>query len=75
MTALKRRANVTVDAALLERSKALGINLSRALEERLAELVRAAEAERWKQDNAEGLRDARDFTARHGVFGDGLRRF
>src|SRR3972149_1072143 len=43
-SASKRPANVSVRAELLDKAKHLGINLSRTLEDRLAELGAEAEA-------------------------------
>lgn len=49
--AAKRAVNVSVNADLASKAKALGINLSEALEMRLAELVAAAERQRWLEEN------------------------
>ncbi len=48
----KRAVNVSVNADLAAKAKALGVNLSEALETRLAELVAAAERQRWLIENA-----------------------
>jgi antitoxin CcdA len=47
----KRPTNVSVDAALLAKARALNVNLSQALEEKLAELVTAAERLRWRAES------------------------
>ena len=54
-SAPKRAVNVSVNADLAARAKALGVNLSEALEMRLAELVAAAERQQWLADNAEAI--------------------
>jgi antitoxin CcdA len=54
-SAPKRAVNVSVNADLAAKAKALGVNLSEALEARLAELVVAAERQQWLTDNAEAI--------------------
>lgn len=51
----KRAVNVSVNADLAAKAKALGVNLSDALETRLAELVAAAEREKWLAENAAAI--------------------
>lgn len=52
MPAPRRATSMTLDAALLDEARALGINLSRAAEEGILAQVRAERARRWKQENA-----------------------
>lgn len=51
----KRAVNVSVNADLAAKAKALGVNLSEALETRLAELAGAAEREKWLVENAAAI--------------------
>jgi antitoxin CcdA len=51
----KRAVNVSINADLAARAKQLGLNLSEALETRLAELVTTAERQRWLVENAEAI--------------------
>jgi antitoxin CcdA len=51
----KRAVNVSVNADLAAKAKALGVNLSEALETRLAELVAAAERQQWLAENAAAI--------------------
>lgn len=51
-SAPKRAVNVSINTDLAAKAKALGVNLSEALEARLAELVAAAERHRWLAENA-----------------------
>jgi antitoxin CcdA len=71
----KARANVTVDSTLLSEARALGINLSATLEDRLRDVVKQARERRWLAENADALRDANAFVERHGLWSDGLRQF
>jgi antitoxin CcdA len=73
--ALKKSTNVSVNRELLRQAKALNINLSRTLEERLAELIREARRTRWLEENREALEDYNRRVERRGVFSDGVRRF
>ncbi|HET8728801.1 MAG TPA: type II toxin-antitoxin system CcdA family antitoxin, partial [Alphaproteobacteria bacterium] len=47
----KRRTNVSVNADLLEQARALNVNLSAALEEKLVEIVRREREKRWLEEN------------------------
>ena len=51
----KRAVNVSINADLAAKAKALGVNLSEALETRLVELVAAAERQQWLAENAAAI--------------------
>jgi len=72
---LKTRTNVSIDAALLDQARALGINLSATLESRLRELVPECRRQRWLAENRDALADANAFVAQHGLWSDGQRQF
>lgn len=74
-TRARRAANVSIPADLLREAKALGINLSRVLEKGLEEQVRSARRERWLEENREAIEEYNKRVARHGTFGDRMRRF
>lgn len=69
----KRAVNVSLDAELVTRAKALDINLSRALEPGLREIVRELEMERWKDENREAIESFGRYIEEHGVFGEEWR--
>lgn len=71
----RRPANLTVSAALLDKAKRLGINLSRTLEDRLVELVREAEAKAWLEANRKAIDAYNARIEREGVWSDKLRGF
>lgn len=48
----RRATNVTLPEQLVERARALDVNLSKACEEGLAQAVVAAEKAQWKRENA-----------------------
>ena len=54
-SAPKRAVNVSVNADLAAKAKALGVNLSEALESRLAELVAAAQGQQWLTENGKAI--------------------
>ena len=72
---VKRTANLTINAKLLDKAKHLGINLSRTLEERLAQLVREAEAQEWLAANRKAIDAYNARVEREGVWSDKLRGF
>ena len=71
----KQSVNVSINRALLREARAMRLNLSRTLEERLAELTRHAGREQWLKKNREALEDYNQRIEQTGVFSDGLRRF
>ena len=52
----KQSVNVSIDSALLREARGMRLNLSKTLEERLAELVRHTEREQWLKKIAWRLR-------------------
>jgi antitoxin CcdA len=71
----KRSANLTISAKLLDKAKSLKINLSQTLEERLAEVVREAEAEEWLAANRRAIDAYNARMERDGVWSDQVRGF
>lgn len=65
--ATKRRTNVTIDAALLDAARELGLNVSAISEAALARSVGAARAAGWRTENAEALRQRQDWIDRNGL--------
>ena len=72
---LKRPANVSIRSDLLEKARLHEINLSRALEERLDELIRQKERDAWLERNRAAIEAYNERVEREGVFSDGLRTF
>jgi len=71
----KRSANLTISADLLDRAKRLKINLSQTLEERLAQVVREAEAEAWLAANRKAIDAYNERVERDGVWSEQVRGF
>ena len=71
----KRAANVSVNGALLQKAKALKINLSATLESALSDVVKARERDLWKQENKAAIDAYNRLEEKQGTFGDNTRTF
>lgn len=71
----KKSINLSINSDLLRQAKERRINISQALELRLAELLREEKSCRWKEENREAIEDYNRRVEAHGTFSDGLRRF
>ena len=71
----RKAANLSINADLLARARALGLNLSALLEERLSEVVREARRQQWREDNRQAIQQYNERVTEHGSFGDAHRRF
>jgi antitoxin CcdA len=71
----RKPANLTINADLLRRARALKINLSATLERALVEEVRKQQREGWLQENREAIAAYNAEVAVHGAFSDGIRTF
>ena len=73
--ALKKATSLTINSDLLQKAKEYKINLSKALEERLEELVREYEREKWLKESKSAIDEYNKKVEQSGVFSDTLRRF
>jgi antitoxin CcdA len=71
----KKSTNLSINSDLLRQAKERHINISKALELRLAELIREDNGRRWKEENREAIEDYNRRIEARGTFSDGLRRF
>ncbi len=71
----KRAVNVSVNADLAAKAKAFGVNLSEALETRLAELVAAAARQQWLAGNAAAIEAYNERVAEGAILSDYERPF
>jgi len=74
-SAPKKSTNLSINSDLLIQAKERHINLSQALELRLAELLREEKRRKWQDENREALEDYNRRVEAVGVFSDGLRHF
>jgi antitoxin CcdA len=73
MPATRRATSMTLDAALLDEARALGVNLSRAAEEGLLAAVKAERKRRWAEENAEFIRDYNQWVAENDIPNNDIR--
>ncbi|HET19793.1 MAG TPA: acetoacetyl-CoA synthase [Chromatiales bacterium] len=74
-TAAKQATNLSINSDLLRQAKELKINVSRAAEERLAELIRAEKERQLREELAESFRIYNEYVEKYGLFSDGMRTF
>ena len=74
-SAPKRATNLSINSDLLEKSKALKINLSATLEQALTAKLAANEADNWAKSNKQSIKIYNNFVEEHGCFGDEFREF
>lgn len=71
----KRAVNLRISNNLIIESRGYGINLSRALEEKLAELLQQKREQAWLEANQEAIDNYNEQVTKKGVFSDKVRRF
>lgn len=79
-TAAPRRArkaptNLSLRIDLVQRAKALDLNLSEVVESALEQAIVAAEQARWLAENADAIEYYNAFVEKHGLFGEEFRPF
>lgn len=75
LEAPKKATNLSINSDLLKKAKALDINLSAALEQTLAEQVRAKQRAGWLAENRAAIAAYNALVENHGTFSDGVRSF
>lgn len=73
MSATRRATSMTLDAALLDEARALGLNISRAAEEGIRARVRAERSRRWKEDNAADIAAYNTWIEENGIPNQSIR--
>ena len=71
----KKATNLSINADLLRQAKELNINISQAVEQHLAALVREARRQQWLLENNGAINAYNQRIESQGVFSDSLRRF
>ncbi|WP_343550944.1 type II toxin-antitoxin system CcdA family antitoxin [Pantoea sp.] len=71
----KKTVSVTLEPTLLEQAREAGLNLSAILSQALQHEIRASEAEKWKQENSDGLQELNRIIDEHGLLSDEYRTF
>lgn len=63
----RKATNLSLDSALVEEAKALGINLSRACEDALRQEIAAERGRLWQAENAEGIAASNAYVEKYGM--------
>ena len=71
----KKSTNLSINSDLLTQAKQNNINLSRALEQRLVEMLLEENRCKWREENKEGIEAYNRRIEISGVFSDTLRNF
>lgn len=71
----KARVNLSIDAALVEEAKTLGINISEMTETALREKLKTLRYEAWLKANEATFAAKRADIEENGLWSDGLRLF
>lgn len=71
----RKVTNLSINSDLLQKTKELDINLSAALEQALATILKQKQRDRWVAENREAIHVYNAHVEKYGVFSDGLRSF
>jgi antitoxin CcdA len=71
----KKSTNLSINSDLLRQAKDYHINLSKALEQRLVEMLLEEKRREWREENRDAIEAYNRRIEAGGVFSDGLRRF
>ncbi|MDD2782257.1 type II toxin-antitoxin system CcdA family antitoxin [Sulfuricurvum sp.] len=71
----KKSVNLSINSDLIQQAKALKINLSKLLEERLVETIASQKESLWIKENKEAIEEYNERVSNNGAFSDRLRRF
>ena len=71
----KKSTNLSINSDLLRKAKEHHINLSKALEQRLVEMLLEEKRREWREENRDAIEAYNRRIEKSGVFSDGLRRF
>lgn len=71
----RRATNLSLDEALVAEARALELNLSRIVEDRLREVVQKERARRWLEENRPGFEAFARFVEKNGIFNEDDREW
>ncbi len=63
----RRPTNISLDAAMIDDAKELGINISRACEEGLAKQISEERGRRWLKENRAAIESSNAWVEEHGL--------
>ncbi len=71
----RKPTNVTLPEGLVSEARSLGVSLSTACEQGLRAAVAAEKSRRFREENAEAIREWNEHVAKHGVMLSRYRKF
>ncbi len=71
----KKPTNLSLDQALLQEARELGVNLSQAAEHGLRQAVASAKAGAWKRENKAAMESSNAWVDKRGLPLERFRRF
>jgi len=71
----KKPTNLSLNSDLLNKAKALNINLSATLEQALRKKLAEKETAKWAKENKRAIKAYNDFIDENGCFADEHRQF
>jgi antitoxin CcdA len=71
----RKSTSMTLDGAVLDEARRLGINVSQAAEGGVIAAIRAERARAWRQENAEAIADYNAFVEANGIPLSRFRKF
>jgi len=63
----RKPTNVSLDAALVEDAKTLGVSVSRSAEKGLEDAVREARWAKWREENSDAIRSYNEWVEKNGL--------
>jgi antitoxin CcdA len=72
---MRKSTSMNLDGEVIAEAKALGINLSKAAENGIANAIKSERARMWKSENAGAITDYNDMIASAGVPLSQFRKF
>lgn len=73
--AARRRVNLSLRASTVDDARALGLNISRIADDKIAEAVRQEKGRRWAEENREAIEHHTRRIERDGMWNKDLLRF
>ncbi len=66
-SAVRKPANLSLDANILSEARELKLNISRAAEDGIASAIKAEKERLWRIENAEAIRAENEYIEKHGL--------
>ena len=67
MSTVRRSANLSIEADVLEEARALNVNLSKAAQDGIRRAIALEKARKWKEENADAIRSSNEYVEKYGL--------